>query len=103
LNRTVITGKVVEREAIRYTPAGLPVLQFQLSHNETVIEAGLERQVAFEMNVVLLGDLANMHQHLPINAEFEIEGFIAPTRKNAARLTLHAQHIRPIETNLKGN
>ena len=55
------------------------------------------------MNVVLLGDLANMHQHLPINAEFEIEGFIAPTRKNAARLTLHGQHIRPIETNLKGN
>jgi primosomal replication protein N len=103
LNHTVISGLVVQREALRYTPAGLPVLQFQLSHNETVIEAGLERQVAFEINVVLLGDLANMHQHLPISAQLEIEGFIAPTRKNAARLTLHGQHIRPIETNLKGN
>lgn len=103
MNRIVISGSVLQREALRYTPAGLPVLQFQLSHNETVIEAGLERQVAFEINVVLLGDLANMHQHLPLNTEFEIEGFIAPTRKSAARLTLHGQHIRPIETNLKGN
>ena len=73
MNRIVLSGLVLQREALRYTPAGLPVLQFQLSHNETVIEAGLERQVAFEINVVLLGDLANMHQHLPLNAEFEIE------------------------------
>lgn len=103
MNRTVLSGKVIGREALRYTPAGLPVLQFQLSHDETLIEAGLERQVVFEISVLLLGDLASMYQYLSINTELEIEGFIAPTRKNAARMALHAQHIRPIETNLKGN
>lgn len=73
------------------------MLQFQFSHQSTLIEAGLERQVSFEINVVLLGDLAHMYQDMPLHAEYEIEGFLAPTRKNAARLTLHGQHIRPIE------
>ena len=49
MNRVVITAQIVERQALRYTPAGLPALDLRIAHASQVQEAGAVRQVSVEM------------------------------------------------------
>jgi primosomal replication protein N len=48
------------------------------------------------MEVTLMGDLALMNKDLKLGQAIEVEGFIAPLRKNSPRLRLHAQRLRLI-------
>ena len=49
---------MVGLEAIRYTPAGIPLLSFVLQHASEQTEAGLKRKVECEVNAVALGNIA---------------------------------------------
>ena len=42
-NQFVLSGKLIELDALRYTPAGIPVVNFRLSHESEQIEAGAKR------------------------------------------------------------
>jgi primosomal replication protein N len=43
LNELRFTGLITEREVIRYTPAGLPIVNALLQHSSQQIEAGIAR------------------------------------------------------------
>ncbi len=81
---------------MRYTPAGVPVMTLDIEHEQDVQESGVLRLVKFEMAVTVIGDLALMHKSLALGQTIEVEGFIAPVRKNSPRLVLHAQQLRLI-------
>ena len=42
-NLTQLSGRLLERGALRRTPAGIPVLEFLLAHVSTQVEADVER------------------------------------------------------------
>ena len=48
MNRLVLDATLVERAALRYTPAGLPALDLGLKHESTVTEDGQPRKVSME-------------------------------------------------------
>jgi small subunit ribosomal protein S6 len=54
-NLTQLSGRLLERGALRHTPAGLPVVEFLLTHVSTQIEADVERKVECEMACVAMG------------------------------------------------
>jgi len=93
LNRWQITGRVLDRAPLRYTPAGLAVVEFTLDHENVVEQAGLPRQIKFEVLVVVMGDLAQMWQTLALNQMVEVEGFVAPLKKDSPRWRLHAEKV----------
>lgn len=97
MNRLQITATVLECEPLRYTPAGLAVLDLQLAHESEVIEAGLPRQIALTMPAVAMGDLARMLSGTALGTALRIEGFLMPTRKGSNRLRLHMQQAAPME------
>jgi primosomal replication protein N len=103
LNRLVITGSLVELAPLRATPAGVPVLEFQLAHDEEVIEAGVPRRVQCDISVVALAEVASMYKSMPLGSMLEVEGFIAAARKGSSRIRLHATHIRFVETDPLSN
>ena len=39
----MLSGKLIELDALRYPPAGIPVVNFRLSHASDQIEAGAKR------------------------------------------------------------
>ena len=43
MNRLQLTASVVEREPVRYTPAGVPIASCTLHHRTEVVEAGIAR------------------------------------------------------------
>ena len=88
-------------EAIRYTPAGLPLLSFVLQHASEQIEAGLKRKVECEVNAVALGELADMFkkQNIQIGDNIKAKGFLAKRSTKSTQLVLHIQqfHIDKLE------
>ena len=91
MNKVELVARVLEREPLRHTPAGLPAIEMLLEHESEVIEAGQPRKVAFTVDAVALGDLATLLADTPLGTELRIEGFLAPTRKGSVKLKLHMQ------------
>ena len=55
MNQLRIRGKAVAKSALRYTPAGVAVLEASFAHEGTVTEATAERTLAFEFSVIAIG------------------------------------------------
>ncbi len=96
MNRLEVQGQILELSPLRYTPAGVAVLEFVLSHESEVTEAGQVRRLAFTLVVVALGDLAQMAGTTSLGRTVRVQGFLAPVRKDSPKFRLHAQHIQQI-------
>jgi len=94
VNRFLFRGQVLACEPLRYTPAGLPVLEMTLEQAIDVVEAELARRVELTLAAVALGDVARMLTGTPLGTTVQVEGFLAPTRKGASRLKLHVQQAQ---------
>ena len=51
MNRLVLSAQLVERGALRYTPAGLPALDMSLKHESEVTQEGQPRRVSMEIKI----------------------------------------------------
>jgi len=96
VNRFEVQGLISELSPLRYTPAGVPVLEFLLSHESEVTEAGQPRRIALSLVVVAMGDLAQMAGTMRLGCKVRLQGFLAPVRKDSHKYRLHAQHIQQI-------
>jgi primosomal replication protein N len=89
LNRLGLTAALVEREAIRYTPAGVPIVGLKLSHQSVQREAGADRTVDLEISAIAADRLALRMDRVALGTELKLEGFLAPRRRNVKALVLH--------------
>ena len=53
-----LDARMQSRDALRFTPTGVPALDFELAHESMQVEAGGERRVACELAGVALGPVA---------------------------------------------
>jgi primosomal replication protein N len=93
-NEVVLTASIVERKALRYTPAGLPALDIGLHHESDVVEAQQPRKVVCDIRAVAIGPLAEKLNRTDIGAELKIKGFLGMTR-NKRVLLLHIIELLP--------
>jgi primosomal replication protein N len=91
MNETALSARVLEREPLRHTPAGIPVLEMLLEHMSEVIEAGHPRRVELTIQAVVVGDLALMLADIQLGMSLQVQGFLAPVRQGAVKLKLHVQ------------
>ena len=85
---------VIGLEAIRYTPAGIPLLSFVLQHTSEQTEAGLKRNVECEVNAVAIGDLAKTHIYIGDN--IKAKGFLAKRSAKSTQLVFHIEKLEKI-------
>ena len=98
-NTLRLTGTLVAREPLRWTPARVPVLELRIEHLSRQMEAGAEREVSCELAVRALGSAAQQLEVVALGTQLKIEGFIAAkSAKNRAPVL----HIRTFEL-LEGN
>ena len=95
MNKLALSGVVVALEPLRYTPAGLPLLSFIVSHVSEHIEAGMKRKVECEVNAVAIGDLAT--SNITLGANINVAGFLAKRSAKSTQLVLHILKIEIIE------
>jgi primosomal replication protein N len=92
MNRVVLAAKLVERGAMRYTPAGLPALDLSLKHESQVSEDGRPRKVSMEIKAVAIGAITRLIEPLVIGSESVFAGFLTASR-NGRGLVFHVTEL----------
>jgi primosomal replication protein N len=95
-NRVRLRARLVARADLRYTPAGVMVLQAGLRHQGTVAEGGIERQLEFELDALAIGDAAQRLERQALGSEIELDGFLAPRSRKSRSLMLHITEFKAI-------
>jgi len=103
MNLVQLDARVIEREPLRHTPAGVPAIEMLLGHESEVVEAGHPRRVELTVSAVALGDLAMLLADVPLGTELRVEGFLAPARKDSVKLKLHMQRAGRISGSAGGD
>jgi primosomal replication protein N len=96
MNRLELVATVMEREMVRYTPAGIPMLGVLLQHQSSVTEAGRARQVQMTLPALVAGGLVDAVQRLDLGSPIRFSGFLAPKRQNARTLVFHITELQDI-------
>ena len=92
-NAVRLSGMAHDVLALRFTPAGIPVLEFRLRHASLQEEAGASRRVELDMPAIAFGTLAQrLAQDVPSGA-ITASGFLAPRSLRSTQLVLHAREI----------
>ena len=92
MNRLVLTAAVVERGALRYTPAGLPALDLSLRHESQVTQNGMPRQVSMEIKARAVGDITKAAHVLALGTPATFAGFLGATR-NGKGIVFHVTEL----------
>ncbi len=95
-NRVLLDGEV--RGAVRHgaTPAGLPVVRFELGHHSTQTEAGAPMRVACRVPVVACGEAAPGEGALAAGDHVRVEGFLAAAARGGG-LVIRARRIERLD------
>ena len=90
MNQLVLSARIAQANALRYTPAGLPALDCNLEHESEVTEAGQARQVKVAVKAVAFGSVAETLGKQAIGSSWQFTGFLA-TPRNGKHPVLHIQ------------
>ena len=96
MNRLLLSATLVERAALRYTPAGLPALDIGLKHESELTEDGQPRKVSMEMRAVAIGAVTQALLKAELGAAGLYAGFITSAR-NGRGLLFHIISVEPAE------
>jgi len=92
-NLTKLSALIYKVESLRYTPAGIPVLDVVLQHESWQEENGQKCLVKFEIPARILGKQAEEWQYRQ-DTMVEAEGFLAQRSKRFPRPVLRIQNIK---------
>lgn len=92
-NHTIICGKINKLGILRYSPAGIAVIEFTVDHMSQQIEAGVERQIRCEIHAIALGQLALTIAEFQAESKLKLTGFLNRKSHKNQQLILHAQQI----------
>jgi len=93
VNQTLLNATIAEISALRYTPAGVPALDFMLEHSSEQAEAGLVRQVSLKLRALALGGQAERLSRQPPGSRWQFKGFLVTPRQGRS-VVLHVQDFQ---------
>jgi len=89
VNRIQMQASLLERTDVRYTPAGIPVVEAQFEHRSETVEAGMQRHLEFPFSAIAIGDMAQRLAQEGLGSELLLSGFLAPRSRRSTRLMVH--------------
>lgn len=93
MNWLQLIASLAERDVLRYTPAGVPIVTGKLLHASKQVEAGVERLVEFEIAAIAAGEISGLFNHAELGATFVFTGFLARKNRNSKGLVFHITDI----------
>jgi primosomal replication protein N len=89
VNRFQCVATIAEREVLRYTPAGIPIVSAKLLHSSQQLEAGVQRLVEFEIAAIAAGEISGRFNQAELGGTFQFTGFLARKNRNSKSLVFH--------------
>ena len=87
-----MTAAIVERGALRFTPAGLPALDLGLKHESEITQLGANRRISVEIRARAVGPVTETLLAAELGVEHGFAGFIGAQR-NGRGIVFHIQSI----------
>ena len=88
---------LAERDIVRYSPAGIPIVAARLSHTSEQTEAGISRKVDLELAAVAAGQMAQRLEKAQLGAMYLFSGFMARKSRNSKTLVFHLTEFETID------
>jgi primosomal replication protein N len=88
----VLTARIVERAALRSTPAGLPALDVSLKHESEIAQVGSVRKVSVEIRARAIGAVTESLLAADLATDHVFTGFLGAQR-NGRGIVFHIQSI----------
>jgi len=98
-NRVEISGVLTGLQALRHTPAGVPVVEFRLKHESERAEAGANRKVSAEIDAIAFEAQARLLAAGPLGRLLKAEGFLCARSRQSKKPVLHVTNIEFMEGN----
>jgi primosomal replication protein N len=95
MNRLLLSALLLERRALRYTPAGLPALDLSLKHESEVSEDGQPRKVSMEIRARAIGGITQALSAMALGGQGLFGGFLAAARNGRGTL-FHITSVEPL-------
>ena len=92
MNRLVLNAQLVERGALRYTPAGLPAVDLSLKHESSVMQDGQPRQVSFEIKARAVGEITQRVAGVELGSFHGFAGFLG-SQRNGRGVVFHVTEL----------
>lgn len=89
MNQLRLIATIAERDVLRYTPAGMPIISARLLHSSEQVEAGIPRLVEFEIAVIAAGEISGRFSQAELGKSFQFAGFLARKNRNSKSLVFH--------------
>ena len=89
MNQLQFVAQISERDVLRYTPAGVPIVSAVLQHQSQQIEAGVERLVEFEIAAFAAGEISGRFAQAELGAAHQFTGFLAKKNRSSKNLVFH--------------
>ena len=80
---------MIERNVLRYSPAGIPILDFRLAHASTQLEAGEYRLIEVEIRCLAIGEMASRLNSARLERRYRFSGFLAKRTRNSKSTVFH--------------
>ncbi len=93
MNQFQLVASIAERDVLRYTPAGVPIVSGKLLHTSRQFEANVERLVEFEIAALAAGEISGRFNQAALAATYRFTGFLARKNRNSKSLVFHITDI----------
>ena len=95
MNHLVLSAQIDSIAHLRYSPSGVPVLDFVLTHESTTVEADNTRKVQLTMKSIAMGTLAERVSRFELGSSWFFNGFLGSS-KNTKSIVFHIQEIHTV-------
>jgi primosomal replication protein N len=89
VNQFQVVACIAEREGLRFTPAGIPIVAAKLLHSSQQVEAGIGRLVEFEIAALAAGEISGRFSQAELGVPYQFTGFLARKSRNSKSLVFH--------------
>lgn len=89
MNQLQLIAGIAERDVMRYTPAGIPIVAAKLLHSSQQLEAGVPRLVEFEIAALAAGEISGRFNRAELGGTYRFMGFLARKNRNSKSLVFH--------------
>jgi primosomal replication protein N len=96
-NRFQCIATLAERDIVRYSPAGIPIVAARLAHTSEQVEAGISRKVEFELSALAAGPIAHQLEQAELGATYRFSGFMARKNRNSRSVVFHLIDFETID------
>ena len=92
MNRFVLQAHLVERGALRYTPAGLPVCDLSLKHESQITQEGQSRRISVEIKARAVGAITQRLAQMELGSSHGFAGFLG-SQRNGRGIVFHVTEL----------